>query len=60
MSSRGDRHLLWDTAAMQNVQPDNMDSMPLRQSSHGVGTIAIRFVGLLTLAIVAMALLWSR
>jgi hypothetical protein len=60
MSSRGDRHLLWDTAAMQNVQPDNMDSMPLRQSSHGVGTIAIRFVGLLTLAVAAMALIWSR
>ena len=45
---------------MQNVQPDNMDSMPLRQSSHRVGTIAIRFVGLLTFAVVAMALLWSR
>ncbi len=37
---------------MQNVQPDNMDSIPLRQSSHSVGTIVIRFVGLLTLAVV--------
>jgi hypothetical protein len=45
---------------MQNVQPDNMDSVPLRQSSHRVGTIMIRFVGLLTIAVVAMALLWSR
>jgi len=45
---------------MQNVQPDNMNSMPLRQSSHGVGTIAIRFVGLLTVAVVAMTLIWSR
>jgi hypothetical protein len=60
MPSRGGRHLLWDTAAMQNVQPDNMDSMPLRQSSHGVGTIVIRFVGLLMLAVVAMTLIWSR
>src|SRR6185503_4746287 len=34
MPSHGGRHLLWDTATMQNVQPDNMDSMPLRQSSH--------------------------
>jgi hypothetical protein len=25
-----------------------------------VGTIAIRFVGLLTLAVVAMTLIWSR
>ena len=45
---------------MQNVQPDNVNPMPLRQSSHSVGTIAIRFVGLLTLAVVAMTLIWSR
>ena len=45
---------------VQNVQSENLDSMPLRQSSHSVGTIAIRFVGLLTLAVVAMALIWSR
>jgi hypothetical protein len=45
---------------MQNVQPDNMNAMPLRQSSRSVGTIAIRFVGLLTLAVVAMTLIWSR
>lgn len=45
---------------MQNVQPENMDSMPLRQSSRSVGTLVIRFVGLLTLAVVAMTLLWSR
>ena len=49
-----------DTPAMQNVQPDKMDSMPLRQSSRSMGTIVIRFVGLLTLAVVAMALIWSR
>jgi hypothetical protein len=45
---------------MQNVQPDNMDSMPLRQSSRSMATIMIRFVGLLTLAVVAMTLIWSR
>jgi hypothetical protein len=45
---------------MQNVQPDNMNSMPLRQSPHSVGTLVIRFVGLLTLAVVAMTLIWSR
>jgi hypothetical protein len=49
-----------DQAAMQNVQPDNMDSMPLRQSSRSMGTLVIRFVGLLTLAVVAMTLMWSR
>ena len=45
---------------MQNAQPDNLESMPLRQSSHSMGTLVIRFVGLLTLAVVAMTLLWSR
>jgi hypothetical protein len=45
---------------MQNVQPDNLNSMPLRQSSHSVGTIVLRFVGLLTFAVVAMTLIWSR
>ena len=60
MSSRDGRHLFKDTPAMQNVQPDNMDSTPLRQSSHSVSTIVIRFVGLLTFAVVAMTLIWSR
>ena len=45
---------------MQGVQPDNMNSMPMRPSSHRMGTIVIRFVGLLTLAVVAMTLIWSR
>ena len=45
---------------MQNVQPDNIDSMPMRQSSHSMGTLVIRFVGLLMFAVVAMTLLWSR
>ena len=63
MSSRDGGHPFKDIPAMQNVQnvqTDNLDSMPLRQSSHSVGTIAIRFVGLLALAVVAMALIWSR
>jgi hypothetical protein len=60
MSSRGSKHLHGGTPAMQNVQPDNLDSMPLRPSSRSMGTIMIRFVGLLTLAVVAMTLIWSR
>jgi hypothetical protein len=59
MPSRDGRNLL-GTPAMQNVQPDNMDSMPLRQSSRSMGTLVVRFVGLLTLAVVAMTLIWSR
>lgn len=45
---------------MQSVRPDNTDPIPLRNSPHSMGTIMLRFVGLLTLATVAMALLWSR
>ena len=44
---------------MQSVQPENSNTMPMRQSSHGVGTIMFRFVGLLTLAVVAMTLIWN-
>ncbi|HZC96941.1 MAG TPA: hypothetical protein VE267_12570 [Bradyrhizobium sp.] len=42
---------------MQSVQPEK--PMALRQSSHSMGTLVIRFVGLLTAAIVVMTLVWS-
>jgi hypothetical protein len=45
---------------MQSVQPDNANPIPLRQSSHGMGTLLIRFVGLLTVAVVLMTLIWNR
>jgi hypothetical protein len=45
---------------MQSVQPDNTDPIPLQTSPRSVGTIVIRFVGLLLAAVVVMALLWSR
>jgi hypothetical protein len=34
--------------------------IPLRTSPHGIGTITIRFVGLLVVAVVILALAWSR
>ena len=45
---------------MQSVQPDSTNPIALRQSSHSVGTLMIRFVGLLTITVIAMTLLWSR
>jgi hypothetical protein len=45
---------------MKTVRPDNPDPIPLRSSQHGMGTIMIRFVGLLVLAVVVLALVWSR
>jgi hypothetical protein len=44
---------------MQSVQPDSTNPIALRQSAHSVGTLLIRFVGLLTAAVVLMALIWS-
>jgi len=45
---------------MESVQPDNADRIPLRHSQHRVGSLMIRFVGLLLVTVVVMALLWSR
>jgi hypothetical protein len=45
---------------MTSIRPDDSDPIPLRQSPHGMGTLVIRFVGLLLVAVVALALAWSR
>jgi hypothetical protein len=45
---------------MKTVRPDNADPIPLRDSTPRMGTIMIRFVGLLVLAVVILALVWSR
>ena len=45
---------------MQSVGPDNTDPIPLRSSPPRMGTIMIRFVGLLLVAVVVLALIWSR
>jgi hypothetical protein len=45
---------------MASIRPDNTDPIPLRASPHRVGTIMMRFVGLLFLAVAVLALLYSR
>ena len=45
---------------MQSIRPNNTDPIPLRNSTPGMGTIMIRFVGLLVVAVVILALAWSR
>jgi hypothetical protein len=45
---------------MQSIRPDNTDPIPLRTSPPRMGTIMIRFVGLLIAAVVVLALLWNR
>ena len=43
---------------MQNSQPNN--THPLQHSAHGISTLMVRFVGLLTAAVVLMTLIWSN
>jgi hypothetical protein len=45
---------------MKNVPPESANPIPLRTAPPGMGTIMIRFVGLLFVAVVVMALAWSR
>jgi hypothetical protein len=47
-------------ASMESIRPDTPDPIPLRASPHRVGIIMIRFVGLLFLAVAAMALVYLR
>lgn len=43
---------------MKTIRPDNTDPIPLRVSQHRMGSIMIRFIALLLLAVVVMALAW--
>jgi hypothetical protein len=54
------RQVSGGTAFMQSIRPDNSDPIPLRTSPHRMGTLMIRFIGLLFVAVVILALAWSR
>jgi hypothetical protein len=45
---------------MKSFRPDNTDPIPLRTAPPRMGTIMLRFIGLLVIAIAALALAWSR
>ena len=45
---------------METIRPETTDPIPLRQSPPRIGTIMVRFVGLLLVAIAALMLLWLR
>jgi hypothetical protein len=42
------------------MQADNANPIPLRTSPHRLGTLVIRFIGLLFLSVTALALVWIR
>lgn len=45
---------------MESIRPENADPIPLRTPPQRMGTVMIRFFGLLLLAVAVLALLWSR
>ena len=45
---------------MASIRPDNSDPIWQRASPHRMGTLMIRFVGLLFLTVTVLALLYSR
>jgi hypothetical protein len=45
---------------MKSIRPDTTDPIPLRTEPPRMGTIMIRFVGLLVVAVVVLVLIWSR
>ena len=45
---------------MESIRPENTDPIPLRPAPHQFGTIMIRFVGLLLVAIAILAFVYSR
>jgi len=45
---------------MQSIRPNQSEPIPAQPSSHRVGTILIRFVGILVVAVAVLALLYSR
>jgi len=45
---------------MESIRPENSDPIPLRQAPTQFGTIMIRFVGLLVVAIAVLAFVYSH
>jgi hypothetical protein len=45
---------------METIRPETTDPIPLRKTPQRMGTIMVRFVGMLLIAVVVMALIWSR
>ncbi|MGO4711519.1 hypothetical protein [Bradyrhizobium sp. 2TAF24] len=45
---------------MKIIRPNNSDPIPAPPSQHRMGRIFLRFVALLAVAVVLLALAWSR
>ena len=45
---------------MKSIRPDTTDPIPVRNVAPRMGSIIVRFVGLLLIAIAALAIVWLR
>ena len=45
---------------MESFRPEQTDPIPLRPTPHRMGTIMVRFCGLLVIAVFVLALIYSR
>lgn len=45
---------------MESIRPNDSEPIPVPASHHHVGTILLRFVGILAATIAVMALLWGH
>ena len=45
---------------MESIRPDKTDPIPLRSAPQNVGTILVRFAGLLIVAVVILVVIWLR
>ena len=45
---------------MKSIRPETRDPIPLRSAQTQFGTIMLRFVGLLVVAVAILALVYSR
>ena len=45
---------------MESFRPEKTDPIPLRPTPHRMGTIMVRFCGLLVIAVFVLALIYSR
>jgi hypothetical protein len=50
----------WGSSVMKSIRPDTTDPIPLRQVPPRMGSIIVRFAGLLLLAMAALAIVWLR
>jgi len=46
--------------SMESIRPGNSEPIPVQAAQHHVGTILVRFVGILVAIVVVMALRWSH